>query len=561
MKKGLLIVLAVVLIALAGAVTFALIKGIGPADVVELLAEEGEKQLREPMRAERGTTRVLLFALDGVGADELLAAIRDGSAPHIAAVAGREVGDGVFATAYAAPDVLTVLPSTTLAAWASVFTGEPPARTGVPGNEFFIREERRFYAPAPVTVGEVTDLIGTYSDDLMGSVLAVPTMYERIDLRSYVALSHIHRGADLLVLPDVSSLAEIALALVAGVTDEEGEEGDSEEYSELDEEAAEILIESMRQHGPADLQVVYFPGVDLFTHMARDPIPDQREYVSTVIDRAVGEVLNEYRRAGLLERTYIVFISDHGHTPVLNDDRHALEAEGDDEPPALIERAGFRMRPFSLDVDDADDFQAAVAYQGAFAYVYLADRSTCAAPGARCDWSRPPRLEEDVLAVVRAFDEANRSGAHVPELRGTLDLILARDPRGAGTDALPFEVWDGGALVPVAEYLARNPRPDLLDLDARLRGLGAGPHGNRAGDILLLARSGGARPIEDRFYFSGRYRSWHGSPDAQDSRVPLIVARAGVHGSDLRDFVRAAVGDAPAQLSVVRLVEAMLAQH
>ena len=561
MTKARWIVLVVVVIALGGAIVFALIKGVRPGDVAQLLAEEGEKQLREPMRAERGTTRVLLFALDGVGADELLAVIRAGRAPHIASVTGREIGDGVFATAYAARDVLTVLPSTTLAAWASIFTGEPPARTGVPGNEFFVREERRFYAPAPVTVGEVTDLISTYNDDLMGSVLAVPTMYERVNVRSYVALSHIHRGADLLVIPDVSSLGEVALALVTGLTDEEGDEVDSEEHSELDEEAANVLIESMRQHGPADLQVVYFPGVDLFTHIARDPIADQREYVSTVIDPAVGEVLDEYRRSGLLERTYIVFVSDHGHTPVLNDDRHALEAEGDDEPPALLERAGFRLRPFSLAVAAADDFQAAVAYQGAFAYIYLADRSTCAAPGAPCDWSRPPRLEEDVLPVVRAFAEANRTGAHVPALRGTLDLILARDSPGAGADALPFEVWDGSALVPVPEYLARNPRPDLLDLDARLRSLGAGPHGNRAGDILLLARSGAARPIEDRYYFSGRYRSWHGSPDAQDSRVPLIVARAGVHGADLRDLVRAAVGDTPTQLSVVPLVEALLAQH
>jgi hypothetical protein len=386
-------------------------------------------------------------------------------------------------------------------------------------------------------------------------------MYERVDLRSYVALSHIHRGADLLVIPDVSSMAEIALALVTGITDDEGEDVDSEEYAELDDEAVEVVIEGIREHGPADLQVVYFPGVDLFTHVARNPIDDQRDYVREVIDPAVGALLAEYRRAGLLDQTFIVFVSDHGHTPVLDDDRHALEASGDDEPPALIERAGFRMRPFSLDVDEDDDFQAAVAYQGAFAYVYLADRSTCTEAGTPCDWTRPPRLEEDVLAVVRAFDEANRTGAHVPALRGTLDLIFARDPRGPGTDALPFEVWDGSALVTVSEYLARNPRPDLLDLDKRLRGLGAGPHGNRAGDILLLARAGATRPIEDRYYFSGRYRSWHGSPDAQDSRVPLIVARAGVDGSELRALVRAAAGDAPTQLSVVPLVEALLAQH
>lgn len=551
---------AIGLIVVAGGLVFALRKGFRPDNVAELLSSGGAKQLREPMRPIRGTTRVLVFALDGVGVDELEHAARGGGAPHIAAVLGREQGDGLFAAGYSVPDVLTVLPSTTLAAWASIFTGEPPARTGVPGNEFFVREQRRFYAPAPVTVEEVDDLLATYSDDLMGSVLAVPTLYERAGVRAYVALSHIHRGADLLVLPDASAISEIVLALVAGVVDGDDMASDGEEHGELDSTAVNMLLEAMREHGTADLQVVYFPGVDLYTHMAQRPIEDQRAYVRRVVDPAVGAVVNAYRNAGLLEQTWILFISDHGHTPVMEDDRHALEADGEDEPPAVLEQSGFRMRPLSTDVPDDDDYQAAIAYQGAFAYIYLADRSTCEATDTPCDWSRAPRLEEDVLPVVRAFDEANRTGAHVPALRGTLDLIFAREPRAPSTDALPFEVWDGSSLVSVEEYLAVNPRPDLIDMAERLRGLGAGPYGHRAGDVLLLARSGAGRPIEDRFYFSARYRSWHGSPDAQDSRVPLIVARAGTSGSEVRERVRSIIGDAPTQLSIVPLIEALLAR-
>ncbi|MBR9990134.1 MAG: alkaline phosphatase family protein [Gemmatimonadetes bacterium] len=556
MKK--VLIGAVVLIALAG-VIFALSKGIRPGDVAELIASGGTKQLNEPMRAPRGTTHVLIFALDGVGVDELHAAVAGGRAPHIASILGADQGDGVFATAYSVPDVLTVLPSTTLAAWASVFTGEPPARTGIPGNEFFVREERRYYAPAPVTIADATHVLSTYSDDLMGGVLAVPTLYERAGVRSYVSLSHIHRGADMLVVPAAGAMGDIALALVAGIGEDDGEV-ESDEYGELDTAAVEILLETMQEYGPADLQVVYFPGVDLYTHIAHDPIADQRDYVRTIIDPAVGDVLSAYRNAGILDRTYIIFISDHGHTPVIDDDRHALEAEGDDEPTAVIEQAGFRMRPLSLDVDEDDDFQATVAYQGAFAYVYLADRSTCEQEGTPCDWMRAPRLQEDVLPLVRAFDNANRTGALVPAMRGTLDLIFAREPRPTSQDALPFEVWDGEALVSVEEYLAANPRPDLVALAERLHGLGAGPHGHRAGDVLLLARSGGSRPIEDRFYFSGRYRSWHGSPDEQDSRIPLIVARSGSSGGAIRDLVRPVVGDSPSQLGLVPLIEALLAQ-
>ena len=101
-----------------------------------------------------------------------------------------------------------------------------------------------------------------------------------------------------------------------------------------------------------------------------------------------------------------------------------------------------------------------------------------------------------------------------------------------GRRGLTFDAW-----------LLEPQLPDLIDLATRLEGLGAGPFGHRAGDVLLLARSGARRPIDDRFYFSGRYRSWHGSPDEQDSRIPLIVAHAGTGGADLRAIVDAVTGE------------------
>jgi len=541
----------VLLVGAAGVGGYLAITGTSAELVVELLAEEGDRVLREPLRAPRGAPRVLVFALDGVGEDELRAAVGDGAAPQLAALFGAPAADGTFAHGYIAPDVMSVLPSTTLAAWSAVFTGRPPAFTGVPGNEFFVRERERYVAPAPVSVTEVADLVRTYAENLIGSVQHAPTLYERAAVRSYVALSQLHRGADLLIVPDVSSMGDMVTAAAEGLLAESDE---ADEYSELDEESAEMTVRAIAEHGVADLQVVYFPGVDLFTHVARQPLQRQREYVSLVIDRAIGIVLDAYRAAGVLDDTYIVIVSDHGHTPVLDDDRHSLSADGDDEPTAVITRAGYRLRPNVVTPDSADDYQAAVAYQGAFAYVYVADRSTCAAAGTKCDWSRPPRLEQDVLPLVRAFDDANRSGLHVPALHGTIDLIFARTPRPTTEDALPFEVWDGTRLVPVAEYLARHPRPDLIDLDARLRGLAAGPYGHRAGDILLLAKSGAQRPIEERFYFSGRYRSWHGSPDAQDSRIVFAVVHGRSSGTALRDRVQRVAGGAPSQLHVTPLI-------
>lgn len=255
----------------------------------------------------------------------------------------------------------------------------------------------------------------------------------------------------------------------------------------------------------------------------------------------------------------MILIADHGHTSVLADDRHALGTEGDDEPPALIEKTGFRLRKFVLNPDENEqDYQATVAYQGAIAYLYLADRSTCPQKGDRCEWQQPPRLKADVMPVVRAFYKVNTTGDPIPQLKGTLDLIFAREPRPPGQPALPFQIFDGKKLLPIPQYLARHPRPDLLQLETRMRWLGAGPYGHRAGDVLLLARSGLERPIEERFYFSGPYHSWHGSPTMQDSHIPFILARKGDAGEKLQAIITAAMGKFPSQLDFVPLVQALL---
>ncbi|HEU0300738.1 MAG TPA: alkaline phosphatase family protein [Longimicrobium sp.] len=545
----------------AGAAGVLYWQGNAPGEIAELLGEGGEKVLRDPMRPARGAPRVIVFALDGVGDGELRQAIAAGAMPRVAALLGRETEPRLYEHGWAAPGVLSILPSTTYAAWASVFTGQPAARTGIPGNEWFAREEMRFYAPAPTSVTQHQHALEVFSDQLMDRLLRAPTVYERAGVRAYVSLQAYHRGADLLTVPRPSSYGRMVREAAKGIADDD-ETASQGAYRELDDQAVESLLESIRGHGVAELQVVYFPGVDLYTHVAENPLPDQLRYLRNVIDPAVGELLDAYRGAGALESTWVMFVADHGHTPVLPDDRHALGAEGADEPPQLLRQAGFRVRAPELELDEEEqDFQAVVAYQGAMAYVYVADRSTCPRPGTRCDWRRPPRMEQDVLPVVRAFHQASRTGTGAPALRGAIDLVFARQPRPPGRDALPFQVWNGERLVPVSAYLSGTPRPDLLDLERRLQGLAAGPYGHRAGDVLLLARSGMEVPIEERFYFSGRYHSWHGSPSAQDSEIPLLVIHPGTSGAAIRDRVRRAAGDRPDQLGITSIILDLLSSR
>ncbi len=170
----------------------------------------------------------------------------------------------------------------------------------------------------------------------------------------------------------------------------------------------------------------------------------------------------------------------------------------------------------------------------------------------------PPRLEEDVLPVARAFSLASEQGEAIAAMKGSLDLVFAREPRPVEEEDLPFQVFDGSRLVSISEYLQAHPRPDLLRLRERMDWLSVGPWGERAGDVLLLARSGLERPIEDRFYFANRYRSWHGSPTAQDSRIPLIIAKRNEEGRQLRERVDGLLGPEPSQLSITPLVLELL---
>lgn len=526
--------------------------------VTSLVLHGGEEPARSFIRAHREGPYVLVFALDGVGYDQMMEALSAGATPWISALLGAKQGNGVFEYAYAVPDAVSILPSTTIPGWSSIFTGLGPAYDGVPGNEWFIREEMRFLAPAPVSVDDTDDVRRAVGEDLVGKALEVPTLFDFVNGPAYVSLNYVHRGADLFTTDDPAVLAALTVEFKAGKL------GGStrllqNSYEELDRNSVPKVIGAIQKHGVPTVQVVYFPGIDLYTHLAENPLHDQVQYLEKITFPLIETVLGEYRRQSALGDTYVLFVSDHGHTPVLMDTRHALAAEPEKKAVGLLRSLGFRVRPSHLEVpEDQSDYQAVLAYQDAMAYVYLADRSTCLDPGQKCDWSKPPRFEQDVMPVVRGFFRANQAEDPFPALKGTLDLVFARMPVPLAQDTHEYEIYDGAQLVPITRYLEQHQRPDLIQLDRRMRWLSAGPHGHRAGDVLLLAKSGLERPITDRYYFSPPYHSQHGSASAQDSHIVLMVARQGLAGEKLRAAVAGIAGDAPSQLDIVPLIRTLL---
>jgi len=499
---------------------------------------------------------LLILALDGVDRSLIYALLRGGELPNLSGLLG---GDhGKFPHAHLDERLLSTLPSSTLAAWSTAMTGVTPAEHGIAGNEFFVRETCTLAAPVPVTFSDSAPTLAIYTDNYLSPFMNAPSVYERMRARDpnvliWVAVHQIFTGADRLLITKPTILAHAFEQIVedagAKLTNRKSDPG---VYRKLDESVVSAVLGDLEKGPVPDVLTLYLSGTDLYAHVAEEgPDEARRAYLRTVVDPALGKLAERLKARNALDNRYVVLTSDHGHTQVVYDDAHALSTTGDDDPPALMRRAGYRLRPFKLEVSKDHDFNAVLASGGAMAYVYVADRSMCPKEKDVCNWSRPPRYEEDVIPMAEAFYRNNEDGSLVPAMKGTLDLILTRRPKPYLEVDLPFEVYVGnGKTVPVGEYLREHPHPTYVAVEQRLRNLAVGKHGERAGDVLLLAHNGDRATPEERYYFAERYRSWHGSPSRQDSEIPFIVAHPHRDSASLGAQVGRILGDEPYQQKV-----------
>lgn len=494
---------------------------------------------------------LLIVGIDGMKRDVLYDLLETGAVPGLDSLLGGRTGSGL-PHAYLDRSMIAGLPSITIVGWSSIFSGMPPAANGITGNEFFIREERRFVAPIPGSFSSREPALATYTDDYANDLLQVPTLYERLrqddpTVTAWVSVNQFYRGADRLLIAERRAI--VGKVYTAAKDTAVWQSFDT--YEEREREVLDTLIDEVadEDHPVPDVLTVYVTSTDSYAHVAPEG-PDQalRRIATGKLDAELGRLKDALERRGALADRYVIVVADHGHSPVPEDGSTLLSAA----PRAVLESAGLRPRPFALEVADDDDFQTVLAYQGPMAYAYVADRSTCAAPGTACDWTRPPRFAADVVPVAEAYFQADRTGKYAPAMRGTLDMILTRRPRPFAEDDLPFEVYvGGGRTVPLAAYLRRHPHPRYVALESRLRELAVGRYGERAGDVLLMARNGDGPGPVGRYYFNGApQRSVHGSPSRADGEVPLIVA----HPARSRDELRALVSEVVGKEALVRQV-------
>src|SRR5579872_7511173 len=102
--------------------SLAMLALIGSCALITKTVETGGERQSKPLPPPAASgVHVLIFAMDGAVPAQLMEAVHSGHAPYIAALLGKDEGNGVFEHAYAAPHALSVLPSSTIADWTSIF--------------------------------------------------------------------------------------------------------------------------------------------------------------------------------------------------------------------------------------------------------------------------------------------------------------------------------------------------------------------------------------------------------------------------------------------------------
>ncbi|MES1924939.1 alkaline phosphatase family protein [Salinisphaera sp. T31B1] len=515
--------------------------------------------------APRKAPQLLIVAIDGIDRHLLYDMLEAAELPEMAALLGG-TQDGELAHAYLQDSMVSVLPSSTGVSWATMITGRNPAESGVTGNEYFIRDTGQYAAPVPVTIHDATPVFEIYNDGYANKLLEVPTIYERMrktdpGVRVWVGMHQYYSGADRLILTDRTAMLDAFQSLFAKhVTDRLTGEQSLSLFRELDQEVIENMSDLLEDEPAADVITIYLPGLDHYAHIHdADPDTSRRDYLQKGLEPMMKELRETLDEVGALDDRYVVLTSDHGHTGVLHDDEHSLDIAAAGEPDQVLEKAGFTLRPYELEIDDDVFFDAVLAYQGALAYVYLADRTTCPTHESPCDWTQPAR-GPDIKSAAEALYRNNEDGLLVPEMRGALDMILVRTGQSDGAEADVFEVYTGhGQTQPVADYLAANPHPSYVDMPQRLRDLTIGPYGDRAGDIILVAHNGDRDDVAQRYYFAPLYHSWHGSPSHRDSDIPLIVAHRDRTTGQLKQTVEGVLNGGHEQRLIADLLVAIRA--
>ncbi|MDD2230383.1 MAG: alkaline phosphatase family protein, partial [Candidatus Cloacimonetes bacterium] len=275
------------------------------------------------------------------------------------------------------------------------------------------------------------------------------------------------------------------------------------------------------------IMTCYLPGVDTTTH--GEGVQVGKEYFWAMVDTLFWPVYKTMKLRGYDTSTLFVFVSDHGMSDVAQAadgtrasyDQQVValqDADGinDDVGYVLDDTLGYATwaygRAGEVEVRVIDDAQAVYSPNGGMAHIYLR-------PDMNLPWDSPTSLNCNSNFVVAAYFAFANSLSDNP-FQGRFAAVLYRD----------LNNWNAGySRVTINEQNKPQSSPlSTLPFDWHIESRMAELSSSRSGDVILVfgKSSGGSRYIGWNWE-KEVYKAWHGEPDVESSKVPLVFAFTG----------------------------------
>lgn len=423
--------------------------------------------------------RAIIIDIDGLKRDALYNSLHN--MPNMQVI----VNNGIKFT-----DAKTVFPSITLAAQASLFTGNYPGQHKITGNEWFDKSSLTYHKySADVWYEDIIWNEGKANEDLGTNV---KTIYE--------AAKNDRNMDSTVIFNQYSRLNGQTTRWIPPGAEEFLHNELTHEYEKVDSDAMSEALEDITYLSLPGIMTIYLPGLDGYSHFygpGGDDPHNQEYYLKNYVDKQIGRLINgdcvlgTLRRCaihfdgligeGLMDETIIIIVADHGLTSVVDDNRHAISR---DELEVILKNSGYDIKDKLLE----SDYDAIAAPNGGMAHIYIRDIDTK-------DWNDQPKLSD----LRRALD-AFYSHTYV-------DRILIKYSGSGG-----YRVYTGSGKTKDLQIFFKG-NANYVDAVDRIRGLDS----TRSGDIILLAKDG--------WYFAdSKFYGEHGGLSQAESYIPLIFS-------------------------------------
>lgn len=388
-------------------------------------------------------------------------------------------------------DAKTVFPSITMAAQASLFTGNYPGRHNITGNEWFDKSSLTYrkYSADVWYEDIIWNEEGIANQDLNANV---KTIYE--------AAKNDRNMDSTVIFNQYSRLNARTARWIPPGAEEFLNNELLHEYEKVDSNAISDALEDLTYRALPGIMTIYLPGLDGYSHFygpqGEDP-HNQEYYLKNYVDKQIGRLINGdcvlgtsegcaihfdgLIGEGLMEETIIVIVADHGQTSVVDDNRHAVSRN---ELEGILKNSGYDIKDELFE----SDYDAIATPNGGMAHIYIRDIDTK-------DWNAQPKLSDLRRALDTFYSQA------------FVDGILVKYSGSGG-----YRVYTGsGTTKDLQTFFEGNT--NYVDAVDRIRGIDS----TRSGDIILLAKDGW-------YYADSQFNGEHGGLSQTESYIPLIFS-------------------------------------